>query len=189
MEHVKHDGGQVGQIVNDPAGLWQQVGYMFITDAKAIHLITKLLRYVHGMDCCVCTVGYSVSNDENDFSLFLEKQHCLHDPPQGRSQRGATGCIDVEAVRYVLAVPHDGEYRTYGSCRGKSRDRWIDAFDILQCFCHSKARLLCQNDGYAAHAAADIQQDMHSSVEASLFCLPAENARIARLQPMERAGV
>ena len=61
--------------------------------------------------------------------------------------------------------------------------------DVFQRFCHSKACLPCQNDGRSAHAAADVQQNVYSDVEASLSRLPAEDAWIARLQPMERAGV
>lgn len=106
-------------------------------------------------------------------------------PPQSRGQWSTARGIDVEAVRHLLAVPHDGEYGACGSRRGKSRNRRIYATDIFQCFCHSKTRLPCQSDGRAAHAAADVQQDMYSGVETSLFCLFAENARIADLHAMQ----
>lgn len=158
---------------------------MVVPDANSIDLKAQLLSYVQGLSCCVCVIRYTVSDDQEYFSLFLEGQHGLHDPPQSRSQRGAAGCADVKAARRFLAVPHNGKHRTAGRQGRKSRGRRVYAPDVFQCFCHGIAGQLCQSDGYAAHAAADIQQNVYSGVETDLFCLSAEDARIARLQPME----
>ncbi|MDE8703645.1 hypothetical protein PZH32_11870, partial [Adlercreutzia equolifaciens] len=103
-------------------------------------------------------------------------------PPQGPSQGGSARSPNIEPIWQRLPMPHDGEYRVCDRRSGESGNRWIYATDMAQRRCHCKAGPIGKINRCASHAAAYVQQDMDSRIEAQLHRPLLENTSIANLQ-------
>ncbi|MPL71078.1 hypothetical protein SDC9_16846 [bioreactor metagenome] len=86
-------------------------------------------------------------------------------------------------------MPHNGEYRIGRRGSREGRYRWIHATDMAQRRCHGKAGSFGKVNRCASHAAAYVQHNMDSRIEAQLHRLILENTSIANLQTIKRIGV
>ncbi|MCH5145006.1 hypothetical protein JMF94_07900 [Desulfovibrio sp. UIB00] len=154
---------QIGQIVDHPAGLRQQVRYVFIPNAKAVNFKADFMGHPNGIVCGQMVVWHA--NNLNHLSLLFDRQHGLQKPPQSPSQRCSSRSPNVEQVWHRLPVPHDGEYGIGRRSSREGRYRRVYSTEMPQCGCHCKAGSFGEVNWCASHAATYLQQDMDSGVK------------------------
>ena len=189
LQQGEHGRGQFCQCCDAPACLREQAGDGRAFDADGVDLETGPTGCLQSLDGRGDGVGVPICQDEDELAALLQGQHGLHDPPQGRSQGGSPKCPDVHVGREFCPVFHKGAHAVSRCLGGKGRHGGVDALGAVQRLGNGVTGLAGKVYGYARHASAYVQQDMHGGVQARAFLLLAEHPGICRTQSVQFSGM